>query len=58
MTEGEGKKWKARFEWLASQHWVEEEVSFRLDLPNDEYLDQYLTSLTVSIDSKLEGANK
>jgi hypothetical protein len=47
----EVSKWKARFEWLAMQHWIEPETTFRLDLANQgDDLAGYLEQLIAAID--------
>lgn len=46
-------QWRARFEWLASQHWVEPEATFRLDLRETQFIEPYIAALVAAIDAKL-----
>lgn len=45
--------WKRRFEWLASQHWVETEATFRLELPETDSATKYMNDLTTEIDKQI-----
>lgn len=52
-TRAEADKWRARFEWLAEQHWVEPEATFRLELQETEFSEQYKAALVAAVDAKL-----
>lgn len=41
----------ARYRWLAVQHWVEQEATFRLGLKNVDFINTYLEELGVAIDA-------
>jgi hypothetical protein len=49
----DAEQWRARFAWLAGQHWVEPEAKFRLDLRDTEFSNQYMAELIVAVDAKL-----
>ena len=45
--------WKRRFEWLASQHWVEPEATFHLSLEETDDFIYYHKQLIEAIDAKM-----
>jgi hypothetical protein len=45
-------KWRARFEWLAAQHWIEPEATFRLGLAETDDADAYMAALVSAVDAK------
>lgn len=53
VISAESDKWRARFEWLAEQHWFQLEAKFRLDLPDAELVHQFKRMLTVAVDTHL-----
>lgn len=46
--------WRARFEWLVSQHWVEPEAVFRLDLSDTDDSSKYMVEVIEAIDNRLD----
>lgn len=56
MEEAPADQWRARFEWLAAQHWVESEAVFRLELKEtdaDDSAGSYMAQLISAVDAKL-----
>jgi hypothetical protein len=45
--------WKKRFEWLASQYWVEPEATFHLSLEETDDFTYYHKQLIEAIDAKM-----
>lgn len=57
-TQIEAGKWRARFEWLAMQHWVEPEAAFRLDLTDTgDDPAAYMARLIAAVDARRETPN-
>ena len=57
-TRAEADKWRARFEWLAAQHWVEPEAAFRLDLTDTgDDSAAYMAQLIAAVDARRETPN-
>ena len=56
--ESMGDLWRARFEWLAAQHWVEPEAAFRLDLTDTgDDSAAYMAQLIAAVDARRETPN-
>lgn len=51
----ETEKWKARFNWLINQWWVQEEAEFRLGLRETETGDEFHAVIIEEIDDQLTG---
>ena len=49
----QSEPWKKRFEWLASQHWVEPEATFYLSLEETDDFTSYQKQLISAIDAKM-----
>lgn len=43
----------ARYQWLAVQHWVEPEATFRLGLKDVEFTNAYMAELGAAIDAAM-----
>ena len=52
-TPAQTEPWKKRFEWLASQHWVEPEATFYLSLEETDDFTYYHKQLIEAIDAKM-----
>jgi hypothetical protein len=54
----ERDEWRARFEWLAAQHWVEPEATFRLNLGDlGDDAAQYMAQVVAAVDARLKPPN-
>ncbi len=45
--------WKERFRWLAAQHWVEPEATFRLGLQETDNAAEYERQLIAAVDTRI-----